>query len=368
MISGRVPRIVISLSFSISDLLIERVRTLRVEALVGPHDRHQIVGVAEVRDAVGVARQHVDGLDPLAADLELQNLVRVQFPFADQAMPRHNDEEFPLAVVPVLPLSDARLRDVHGELPAILGFQQLREAAPGIDIHLERERNFLWRQVRKIGGRELLFKAALRNFRQQQGLRLGVKRSQQLDDFAQRYAVRHRHAAEILAGNRRQPVIITAVRLTGQGVQQLRHEVVDVDQLQLRRRVIDRDRQIICNVVAEGGHGGIVIRAAPLAEHIGEAVDQRLRAGFSGVGAQPLFAGPLCLAVFAARVAPDEGGLRGAGQHHGAAVARALQCSKQRLQRAGIAGEVFLRRFRAVHARQMEHEVRRSRIRGKPLR
>ena len=222
----------------------------------------------------------------------------------------------------MLPLGDAGLRDVHGELAAILGFQQLREAAAGIDVHLQRERRLFRRQIGKIGGIEFLFKAARRNFRQQQGLRLCVKRSQQLDDFAQRYAVRHRHIAEIPAGHRGQPVIIAAVRPTGQSVQQFRDQVVNVNQLQLRRRVIDRNRQVICNVVAEGSHGGIVIRAAPLAKHIGETVNQRLRTGLGGIGSQQLFAGQLCLAVFAARIAPDEGGLCGAGQHHGAAIAR----------------------------------------------
>ena len=129
MISGRVPRIVISLSFSISDLLEERVRVLRVETLVGPHQRYQIVGLAEICDAVGVARQHVDGFNPLAADLELQNLVRVQPPLADQSVSGYNDEKFPFAVVPVLSLGDAGLRDIDGKLPAALRFQQLREAA-----------------------------------------------------------------------------------------------------------------------------------------------------------------------------------------------------------------------------------------------
>ena len=295
MISGRVPRIVISLSFSISDLLIECVRVLRVEALVGPHDRHQLVGVAEVRDAVGVARQHLYRLDPLAADLELQNFVRVQFPFADQAVSGYNNEEFPLAVVPVLALGDAGLRDVHGELAAILGFQQLCEAAAGIDVHLERERRLFRRQIGKIGGIELLFKAARRNFREQEHFRLLVEGVQQLNDLAQCHAVRHRHAAEIPTGNRRQPVIIAAMRLPRERRQQFRHKVVNVNQLQLRRRVIDRNRQVVSEVVTERRHGGIVIRAAPFAEYIGETVNQRLRAGLGGIGPQASFASPYSL-------------------------------------------------------------------------
>ena len=172
---------------------------------------------------------------------------------------------------------------------------------------------------------------------------------QQLDDLAQRYAVRHWYIAEISAGHRRQAVIIAAVRPAGQRCQQLRDKVVNVDQLQLRRGVVDRNRQVVRNIVAERRHGGIVIRSAPLAEHVGEAVNQRLRTGLGGIGPQQLFAGKLCLAVFAARIAPDERCLRGTGQHHGAAVARVLQCGKQYFQRAGIAGEVFLRRFWAVY-------------------
>ena len=51
-------------------------------------------------------------------------------------MAGHYHEELPLGVVPMLALGDPRLGDVHGELPAIPGFQQLREAAPIVHVHL----------------------------------------------------------------------------------------------------------------------------------------------------------------------------------------------------------------------------------------
>ena len=78
---------------------------------------------------MGVARQHLYRLDPLAADLELQNFIGIQPALADQAAPGHNDEKFPLAVVPVLALGNAGLGNVHAALAAVFGFQQLGTAA-----------------------------------------------------------------------------------------------------------------------------------------------------------------------------------------------------------------------------------------------
>ena len=138
--------------------------------------------------------------------------------------------------------------------------------------------------------------------------------------------------AEALTGNRRQSVILATVCLPGQRAQQFRDQIVDIEQLQLCCRIADRDRQIAGYVVAEGRHGRIIVRAAPFPEDIGEAVDQRLRAGFGGMGAQPLLAGALGFAIRTACVTPDKRRLRRACQHHGTAVACLLQGGQQYFQ------------------------------------
>ena len=51
-----------------------------------PHDRHQIVSLGQVDDVVGIARQHVNGLDLLPGYLKFPDLVRADLPFLDQAM------------------------------------------------------------------------------------------------------------------------------------------------------------------------------------------------------------------------------------------------------------------------------------------
>lgn len=146
-----------------------------VKLLVGPHDCHQIFRLTQIDNVVGIARQHMDGLDPVTANLEFDFFIGADLAFLDQPVSGHDHEEFPLAVVPVLPFGDAGLCDVHGDLTAVLRFQQFCEAASLVYIHLHRECDFFRRQVGKIGAVELLLKAAFRNLREQQCLRLVVK-------------------------------------------------------------------------------------------------------------------------------------------------------------------------------------------------
>ena len=96
---------------------------LRVEEFIGPHEGDEVFRFGEVDDVVGVARQHVDRLDLLSADLKLQHLIRPDLPFLNQGVTGDDDEELPLAVVPVLPLRDPGLRDIDAELSVIHGLQ-----------------------------------------------------------------------------------------------------------------------------------------------------------------------------------------------------------------------------------------------------
>ena len=51
----------------------------------------------------------MDSLDPVTADLEFDFFIGADLAFLDQPVSGHDHEEFPFAVVPVLPFGDAGL-------------------------------------------------------------------------------------------------------------------------------------------------------------------------------------------------------------------------------------------------------------------
>ena len=97
-----------------SHRLKERIRMCRIEDLVGPHQRDQVLGLAQVDDVVGIAGQHVHSLDPVTAHFKFYHFVRLAGSricsdpaLLDQAVAGNHDEEFPLGIVPVLAFGDA---------------------------------------------------------------------------------------------------------------------------------------------------------------------------------------------------------------------------------------------------------------------
>ena len=142
-----------------------------------------------------------------------------------------------------------------------------------------------------------------------------------------------------------------------QGVQQLFHQVVDVEQLQLGTGVVDLDGQVVADVVAEGGHHAVVVGAAPLAEQVGEPVHQHGGAGFFSVREKELLPCQLGPAVIGLAVPAYERGLDGAGEHHGALI----PCLLQGFQEGGGKTKVALHKLLVVPGPvdpcQMEHEI-----------
>lgn len=145
--------------------------------------------------------------------------------------------------------------------------------------------------------------------------------------------------------------------LPQQRPQHLVHEVVDVEELQLHRGVVDGVGAAVGDCVAEGRHRGVVARAAPLAVEVREAVDEHGRPRALRVLPEQALSRELRLAVYGALEAAGQARLRGAGQHDGACVAVALQGVQQR----GGEPEVALHELRlvlgAVDAGQVEDEV-----------
>ena len=136
------------------------------------------------------------------------------------------------------------------------------------------------------------------------------------------------------------------------------HQIVDVQQLQLYAGVVHRDGQVVGIVVAEGGHGGIVVGTAPFSEQVGEAVHQHFRPGFGGIGEKQLLPRFFAPAVLTARIAPHHGRLNGGRQHYGAGVMVFFQRVQQRGSKAEISLHELFLILRAVDAGKIEHEVR----------
>lgn len=145
--------------------------------------------------------------------------------------------------------------------------------------------------------------------------------------------------------------------LAQQRPQHLVDQVVDVEELQLHRGVVDGVGAAVGDGVAEGGHGGVVARAAPLAVEVGEAVDEHRRPRAPRILPEQALPRELGLTVDRALEAARQARLRGAGEHDGAPVAVALQCLQQRGGEPEVALHELGLVLGAVDARQVEDEV-----------
>lgn len=204
---------------------------------------------------------------------------------------------------------------------------------------------------------ELLGEGALRQVGHRERLSAVAEAAQQVDDLAERFDVGLGHVAEVLALHAVQSVVPAAVLLPQQGAQHLFDQVVDVEELQLHRGVVHGVGAAVRDGVAEGGHGGVVARTAPLAVEVGEAVDEHRRAGPLGVLPEQTLPRQLRLAVDRSLEAARQARLRGAREHDGTRVAVALQGVEQH----GCEPEVALHELGlvlgAVDAGKVEHEV-----------
>ena len=204
---------------------------------------------------------------------------------------------------------------------------------------------------------ELLGEGALREVGHRERLAAVAEAVEQVDDLAQGLHIGLRDVAEPVSLYPLEALVAAAVLLAQQGAKHLADQVVDVEELQLHGGVVDGVGAAVGDGVAEGGDGGVVARAAPLAVEVGEAVDEHRRPRALRVLPKQALPRELRLAVDRALEAAREARLRGAGEHDGASVAVALQ----RVQQRGGEPEVALHELRqvlgAVDAGQVEDEV-----------
>ena len=271
-----------------------------------------------------------------------------------------NDELLELGVVPMLPFGNARLGDVDGDLTGIVRMDQFREGAAVIDIHLQGEGHLLLGKITQVGGIQFLGETPSRNLRNHQRLRLLLERVQQVHDLAQGRPVRRGHIAVLAVLDREhaQAVEVAAVLLPLQAADHLVHQVVDVQEFQFHRRIIDRIRQVIGNGVAEGRDGGIVVRPAPFAKEVRETVHQHLRAGVLAVLEEQVLASLLAAAVLGVSEAARQRRLLRARQHHRAGVPMLLERIQQGRCEPEIPRHELSRILRPVHPCEVEDKVR----------
>lgn len=345
------------------DLLVVGVWVLGIEGLVGPHDRHEVLGVGQVGYGVRVAGDHLHGAHVGATYHVLVHGewvaigVLPHLPQFDVRGAGDHQEPLPLAHVPVVALGDAWFGNVNRDLAALGRAQELRERAARILVGPEAVGEVPRLVVGQERAPELLGEGPIRQVGHRERLAAVAEAVEQVDDLAQGLHVGPGDVAELVALHTLQPVVAAAVLLAEQRAQHLVDQVVDVEELQLDVGVAHGVGAAVGDGVAEGGHRGVVARAAPLAVEVGEAVDEHRGARALRVIAEEPLPRQLGLAVDRALEAARQARLRGAGEHDGALIPIVLQGVQQR----GGEPEVALHELRlvlgAVDARQVEDEV-----------
>lgn len=311
-----------------------------------------------------VAGDHLNGAHVRAGDDVLvdgewvSTGVLPHLPQLDARGAGDHQEPLPLAHVPVVALGDTGPGHVDGDLAALRRAEELGERAAVVHVGPEAVGEAPRLVVGKECAPQLLGEGTLRKVGDGKRLAAVAEAAQQVDDLAQGLHVGPGNVAELLALHALQPVVTAAVLLPQQRAQHLVDEVVDVEELQLDGGVVDGVGAAVGDGVAEGRHGGVVARSAPLAVEVGEAVDEHGRPRALRVLAEQALPRELGLAVDRALEAADEARLRGAGEHDGAFVPVALQGVEQR----GGEPEVALHELRlvlgAVDTGEVEDEVR----------
>ena len=301
---------------------------------------------------------HVRARDDVLVDGELVALgVLPHLPQLDARGAGDHQEPLPLAHVPVVALGDAGLRDVDGDLAALRRAQELGERAAVIHVRLEAVGEVPRLVVGQERAPELLGEGALRQVGHGKRLAAVAEAPEQVDDLAQGLHVGLGDVAEPVALDALQALVAAAVLLTQQVAQHLVYQIVDVEELQLHRRVVHGIGAAVRDGVAEGGDGGVVARSAPLAVEVREAVDEDRSTRARGVPAEQALPRQLRFAVDRALEASREARLRGAREHDGAPVAVTLEGLEQRRGEPEIALHELGLVLGAVDARKVEDEV-----------
>ena len=318
---------------------------------------------------MGVAREHYHALNPVSANLIFKYLriaIFVQLvrswilgPHLDEAVALDHYELLPLGVVPVLAFGDARFADVDADLTAVQGVNQFGERASVVHVHLQVEDcAFLWK-IAEIGAVKSLGKAVSRNLRDHQCPWHLLELMEQINDFSQGCLMGD-WAVAVLAlriWKHLQALKFAVMLLALECADHLLHKVVDVKDLQFHTWVIDCNRKVIGDIVAEGGDCAVVVRAAPFAVEIRETINQDLYPILLSILQEKVLPCFLASSVLTVAESACERGLSAAGEHHRGLVAVLLEGVKKGTGKSEVAFHKLLRIFRTVDSRKIEHEI-----------
>ena len=81
------------------------------------------------------------------------------------------------------------------------------------------------------------------------------------------------------------------------GINHLFYQIINVHQLQLCGWVVNLDRKIIGDIVAESSHSRVVVRSAPLSKKVRESVHQNFSPGSLAVLKEKLLTLKLTLTI-----------------------------------------------------------------------
>ena len=352
-----------------------------VEDFVAVHDGDEVFGFRKIDDVMGIAGEHVHGLDVVAGDFPFEDLSFrvIEVSLLDEAVAFDNDELLELGVVPVLALGDAGLGDVDGDLTCIERMDQLCKRASVIHVHLEREGGFFLREVAEVGAVEFLGEAAGGDLGDGEGLGLGGELVEQVYNFAEGGFVgggdvavaanfvilRRNRRIQILrcaqddrgSGNNGEAVEFAAMLLAFEAGDHFVHEVIDVEEFQLDTGVVDGIGQVVGDGVAEGGDGGVVVGTAPFAEEVRKTIDQDFGTGVFAILEEEVLPCFFAAAIFGVAEASGEAGLLRAGEHDRAGVAVLLERVEKGADEAEVAGHEFFLVLGTVDAGEVEDEV-----------
>lgn len=142
--------------------------------------------------------------------------------------------------MPVLTFGNARLGNIHADLPTFFGFEQLGKTAARVQVHFQREGDFFFRQVGKIHGIQLFLKAAVGDFGHHQHLWLVMEAVEALNYVSERCFVRHRCGAvsAVFGQQGVHAVKFTVMLLALECIEHFLDRIIDKQHFQFDRRIL----------------------------------------------------------------------------------------------------------------------------------
>ena len=108
-----------------------------IKLLISPHNSHKVLCLTQIDNVMGITGEHMNSLDLISTNFKLDNFVSTYLTLLNKTMTGNNYKELPLAVMPVLSLSNPGIANIYRELTTVSSFQKLGKASSVIAVHLQ---------------------------------------------------------------------------------------------------------------------------------------------------------------------------------------------------------------------------------------